>query len=192
MGRGAAGCTGRRLPALPPCPERRLSRAPERGRGLREGGGGRASGGQGEAGQQRRVPAAATRPPPRCRRRAEASPGRGGPGRAALRAGPAPAPSAAPALGMCGAPRPAGPRSGAGGGGAALAAGWGGGEVRGELRLRLGASQFSPAGKICKFQRLDPKWLRSHGLGSISKSLTRPLGGNSCFLFASTRLGASR
>lgn len=37
MGRGAAGGSGRRLPALPPCPERRLSRARERGRGAREG-----------------------------------------------------------------------------------------------------------------------------------------------------------
>lgn len=85
MGRGRPGAargSGRRLPALSPRPERRLRRAPERGGGgRREGegrGGGRAGGGQGKAGRPRRVPAAAIRPPPDCRR-AEASPGRGGP-----------------------------------------------------------------------------------------------------------------
>lgn len=121
MGRGAAGGSGRRLPALPPCPERPA----ESGTGAGEGGGGagggggRAGGGQGKAGQQRRVPAAATRPPPCCRcrrrRRAEASPGRGGPRRAEpsrppRRARPCPVsraatdsrPAPALPLGMCG------------------------------------------------------------------------------------------
>lgn len=76
----------------------------------------------------------------------------------------------------------------AGNGRAALAADWGGGEVRGEVSLRLGSSQSSPTGKTYKFQQLDPKWLRSHSLGSVSKSLTRPSREKSCCLFADTGL----
>lgn len=126
MGRGAAGGSGRRLPALPPCPERRLSRVPARGRGAREGAEEGPAAGRERQGSSTasplplpaRPPAAAAATAALRHRPGEA--GRAGPSRPPRRARPCPVspaatdsrPPPAPPLGMCGAPRPAGTRLG--------------------------------------------------------------------------------
>lgn len=197
-GEGAAGGSGRRLPALPPCPERRLSRAPERG-GAGEGP---------AAGRERQGSSAASPPAPplpprsgiaRARRCRRPEPGRAEPGRPPRRARPCPVSRAAAghlqragtaALGSAryGTAQPPRhrqrPSRESGAGRAALADR---GVERCEQSAACTQAPLRP-GKMYELQQLDPKWSRNLGLGAVSKGLPRLLREKAWFRFAGSAL----